>query len=241
MAVNNPLHANLPQVYMVAVLRSTDKTVVAAYTTSREVTKEGVRECIAGNPSMEPGKRFSSQGQTQSIHYVCDQQGRVYAIVTNPSYSPRVAFIALEELQTEFSDYGRQVPTATEESLSKVARLVLKGVVDKYANPQAADKLTEVQGKIGIATTVMKDNIQQILVNNEKIENIEALSEGLNLQAQNFQNQSTELTNKMWWKMWKMRLLIGGLIVVVLVIIIAPSVAASQQQQDQPSQRRLRG
>jgi vesicle-associated membrane protein 4 len=86
----------------------------------------------------------------------------------------------------------------------------------------------------------MKDNIQQILVNNEKIENIEAQSEALNNQAQAFQSQSTELTNKMFWKMWKMRLLLGGLIVVVLIIIIVPSVVASQPQQDQTT-KRLRG
>ena len=236
MAVSNPLHNNLPQVYMAAVLRSSDKTIVASYSTGVVGGKDEIRNA----PNLEPGKRFSSQGPTQSIHYLCDTNGNVYAIVTTPNYSPRVAFIALEELLTEFSDYRNLVPTATNESLSKASRLVLKAVVDKYASPQTADKLTEVQGKIGAATSVMKENIQQILVNNEKIENIEEQSQALNMQAQAFQSQSTELTNKMWWKMWKMRLLIGGLIVVVLIIIIVPSVVSSQQQQDQQSTRRLR-
>jgi len=227
----NPLHATLPQVFMVAVLRATDKTVVAAYSTARDVTKEGIRECVAGNPTLEPGKRYSIQGAAQTIHYQCDANGRVFSIVTNPQYPPRVAFQALEELQMEFADYGPKIPTATEELLSKPTRLIMKAVVDKYASPAATDKLTEVQGKIDVVSSVMKDNIQQILVNNEQLENIEAQSAALNEQAAAFQSQSNELTNKMWWKMWKMRLLIGGLIVVVLIIIIVPSAISAQQAQ----------
>ena len=223
---------------MVAVLRSTDKTVVATYSTSKTVTKEGIRECIAGNASLEPGKRYSSQGTTQSIYYCLDIQGRVYAIVTNPSYPARVAFTALEELQSEFSDYGSRVPSATEESLSKPARLVLKGVLDKYVSPGTADKLTEVQGKIDSVSSVMKENIEQILINNDQLDNIEAQSEALNLQAAAFQQQSVDLTNKMWWKMWKLRLLIGGLVVMVLIIIIVPSAVSAQQAQQQSQQNR---
>lgn len=68
----------------------------------------------------------------------------------------------------------------------------------------------------------MKDNIEQLLLNNEKLEHIEAAALHLNNQSEGFREGAKELSNKMWWKMVKMRLLIGGLIVAVLIIIIVP-------------------
>ncbi len=119
-------------VYLVAVLRSSDKTVVASYQQERDVTVEGVRECIAGNGSIETGKRYSSQGDTQSIHYMIDQQGRVYSIVTSPTYSLRTAFRAIDELLDKFGrELGHRIATATEQSLSQSAAPIMKQIFQK--------------------------------------------------------------------------------------------------------------
>lgn len=119
-------------VYLAAVLRSSDKTVVASYQQERDVTVEGVRECIAGNGSIETGKRYSSQGDTQSIHYMIDQQGRVYSIVTSPTYSLRTAFRAIDELQDKFGrELGHRIATATEQSLSQAAVPIMKQIFQK--------------------------------------------------------------------------------------------------------------
>ena len=91
----------------------------------------GIRECVASNAHIVPGKKYSSQGDVQSIHYAVDFQGRVYAIVTNPNYPVRVAFLALEEIQSEFNDFGSKMSTATEESLTLSARLPLKAIAEK--------------------------------------------------------------------------------------------------------------
>lgn len=129
----NPLHqGGQPLIFMIAVLRHSDKTVVASYSSNKEVTKEGIRECVAGNAGIQPGKRYCAQGETQSIQYTLDAQGRVYSVVTSPKYPARVAFMALEELQQKFGkDFGPRVASATEESLNKTARYLLKEVADK--------------------------------------------------------------------------------------------------------------
>jgi vesicle-associated membrane protein 72 len=82
------------------------------------------------------------------------------------------------------------------------------------------DKLTSVQQKVDVMKITMKDSIQQMLINNEKLEQIEAATETLREQSSIFQGKTKQLENKMWWKMWKMRLLIGGLVLAVLLIII---------------------
>jgi hypothetical protein len=132
--VANPLHQGgiVPQIFMAAVLRQADKTVVAVYQVSKDVTKEGVRECVAGNGNIQTGRRYTSEGDKQSIHYTLDAQGRVYAMVTNKRYPNRVAFMALEELQKQFGkELGPRVPNAIEESLNRPARQIMKGVVDR--------------------------------------------------------------------------------------------------------------
>jgi hypothetical protein len=45
----NLLNNDRPRIFMLVVLLISDKIVVAIYSTRREVTKEGIRECVAGN------------------------------------------------------------------------------------------------------------------------------------------------------------------------------------------------
>lgn len=134
----NPLHSNQqsPNIFILAVVRSADKAVVASYLRSNEVTIEGIRECIASNPSMIRGKRYSAQGPAQTIHYTLDPQGRVYSIVTAPKYPLRIAFAALDELQELFNrDIGIKVASATEGSLSRPAATIFKSIYEKYVAP----------------------------------------------------------------------------------------------------------
>lgn len=129
--IANSLH-DANKIYLIAVLRSSDKTVVASYQQESDVTVEGVRECVAGNASIDTGKRYSSQGDTQSIHYTIDPQGRVYAMVTSPQYSMRRAFRALDELIEKFGrDLGHKIATASEQSLSQASVPIMKQIYQK--------------------------------------------------------------------------------------------------------------
>lgn len=86
-----------------------------------------------------------------------------------------------------------------------------------------------MQEKVDVVKTVMQENIQQILQNNECLERIEAQAEHLNEQSLAFKKGAKEMNEMMWWKMWKMRILFGGLIVLVLIIIIVPTAVVAQK------------
>jgi hypothetical protein len=61
-----------------------------------------------------------------------DAQGRVYAMVAVKTYSPRVAFSALDELQQLFNkELGIKAASATENSLSKPAQPIFHHVYEK--------------------------------------------------------------------------------------------------------------
>jgi UDP-glucose 6-dehydrogenase len=81
-----------------------------------------------------------------------------------------------------------------------------------------------VQEKLDVVKTVMQENIQQILLNQEQVDKINSSAEHLAEQSLAFKSTTKELRNKMFWKMVKMRLLIGAVIVCVLIVIIVPVV-----------------
>ena len=91
------------------------------------------REQVASNSFAKPGGKYSAAGQHQSIHYLLDQYSKVYAIVTAPTYPARVAFLAVEELRDAFQEkYGTRAATKGEESLTRVAKTMLDGIIEKY-------------------------------------------------------------------------------------------------------------
>jgi hypothetical protein len=55
------------------------------------------------------------------------------------------------------------------------------------------DRLASVQAKVDIVKSTMADNIEQMLVNSEKLEHIQSNAENLNEQAAVFKNRSTQL------------------------------------------------
>ena len=54
----NPLHGMNGSQYisLAVILRASDSVIVSHYSRDREVTIEGVRECVAGNPNIQVDK-----------------------------------------------------------------------------------------------------------------------------------------------------------------------------------------
>jgi len=207
---------------------------VASFVPNKAYSVDGVIEAIESNRTVKNGKakRYTNQGESSAIHYYMDAQGRIFALVTTAKYEPRVAFQAIEELRKNFvEDFAPRVANATDESLSKLAKDILKNIVDTYRDPAEMDVLASVNEKLDVAKSTMKENINQALANTEKAEHIEEQAVHLNIQANTFKNTSKQLHDKMWWKMWKTRLAIGFAVVVVLIIIIVPiAVTAGKAQ-----------
>lgn len=84
------------------------------------------------------------------------------------------------------------------------------------------EQIVAVQEKIDVVKTSMKENIQQLLINEEKMDRIEHASIHLNEQSIAFKKGSKELMDKMWWKMCKTRMIIAAVLVGVLLIIVIP-------------------
>jgi hypothetical protein len=127
----NPIHGQM-NILILAVIRSTDKTVISSFIRNKSLTIEGIRECVAANARMAAGKKYTSQGQENSIHYTLDPQGRVFAMVTISKYPPRIAFTALNEFRDMFNrQLGMKAATATEGALTQLSKPIFKHIYEK--------------------------------------------------------------------------------------------------------------
>lgn len=87
----------------------------------------------------------------------------------------------------------------------------------------------KLNNKINQVKYIMHENISQSLENTVKLETIEIKSEELMQNASIFKNSAKELKNKMWWKNFKIKLIIFSTVAIVSTIISVTVVSSKQK------------
>ena len=83
------------------------------------------------------------------------------------------------------------------------------------ASQASIDGLNRTLAKVESVKMIMQENIEVALQNCVSLESIDKQAEDLQAQAGMFKTRAKVLRSKMWWKLCKMRLLVGVLVVVV--------------------------
>ncbi|CAM9125594.1 unnamed protein product [Sphacelaria rigidula] len=214
------------RITFVGVVRFTDRVMVAGYSPSEAGDALIIKELMA-NPDtfVEPRKRYTSEGSMFSIHYTADDSNRVYSAVTDKEYPPRIAFAMLEEMQTKFlTKVGDKSLTAREGSLSRSMKSSFKDLCVKYEDVRNVDRMAAVQDKVDVVKMTMQDNIQQMLANEERLDQISQNAENLNEQAKVFENRSSALRRQMRCRAIKAWMALALVVIILLIIIIVPIV-----------------
>ncbi|KAG5181470.1 hypothetical protein JKP88DRAFT_263587 [Tribonema minus] len=236
------------RVSFIGVYRFLDQICVAQYSPKGDTNDSIAVKSVISSPNVfvEPGRRYTNEGDVCCVHFVADDSNRVYTVVTDKQYPARVAFALLDEVQSKFlTKVGEKSLSAKEDTLSRTMRSSFADICLKYDDVKNVDKLASVQGKVDAVKTKMEENISQMLANEEtlesisanaenlneqarmlaneeKLEGISANAENLNEQARVFQNRSTALRRNMRCKALKMWFLLAFVITIVLIIIIVP-------------------
>jgi len=144
-------------IHLLGVLRLSDRTVLSSYApsaTSSSFPPSLLRELAATHPTLRPYKRQTEEGPDVSIHFFLDDQGLLYACVTDKSYPSRVIFALLEETRQDFASRHNalKVPEGERERgqgvFAKQDKKWLKELVGKYKEPATVDKLYDVSEKV---------------------------------------------------------------------------------------------
>lgn len=153
--------------------------------------------------------------------------------MTKPNYPQRLVYDCVKELETYYdSKYNsNQIKSNNNElSLNNNLLQIFKKLYEKYNSPESIDKLYQVTNKINQVKDVMHENINTALENTVKLESIELKTEDLQKSAAIFRFSAKDLKNKMWWKNFKMKLIIFSIIAIILTIIISIAVTVSNQK-----------
>ncbi|CAM9570497.1 unnamed protein product [Ectocarpus sp. 8 AP-2014] len=222
------------RITFLGVIRFTDRVLVAGYSPSEADDSLIIKELMS-NPDtfVEPRKRYSVEGRMFSIHFVADDSNRIYSCVTDKEYPARIAFTLLEEAQTKFlTKVGDKSLTAKEGGLSRTMKSSFSDLCIKYDDIRNVDRMAAVQDKVDVVKVTMQDNIQQMLANEERLDQISENAENLNEQAKVFQNRSSALRRQMRCKAIKMWLLLALVVIILLIIIIVPIALHAKNNSD---------
>lgn len=167
-----------PAIRFLAVARVWDRTLIASH-----------RHATSGRSLQDQQaltlKVLSSQRATQnharltvtdrehgSLHYDCDRE-YYYIAITEPEYPQRVAFKCLKELRDRFGNLGEEAQKAATNGLSKQARPLLTDICERFANPQALDRVVSCSREVDEVKGILHGTVNQLLSNQDNLEVLE--------------------------------------------------------------------
>ena len=209
----------------VAVGRSADRVIVAshcAWTQGAPAAKiQSVCQKVLSSDKVGEYSRLTiTDREVGTVHYDSDESC-VYMAVTATDYPQRHIFKLLEEVKKDFlSNHRAQLSTAGENALAKAAKRWMGSLCSKYDNLESIDKVRGVMAQVDEVKGVMHENVNKMLENHAKLEDLDDKAEELRNEAGTFKKGATKLKNRMWWQNCKLTLIIFILFLVVIAIIV---------------------
>lgn len=96
---------------------------------------------------------------------------------------------------------------------------ILKKEIDK-ANDPSSDNISNVQNKLDGVKGKMTENIDQIMANHEKVENLVDKSDNLLVTSNQFNKSAGDLKCQMLKQKWKLILILFIIFAIIIAIII---------------------
>ncbi|KAI9298447.1 synaptobrevin, partial [Neoconidiobolus thromboides FSU 785] len=81
-------------------------------------------------------------------------------------------------------------------------------------------KTESIQQQVNEVVGIMQDNIDKVMEKQEHLENLNDKAENLNENAMHFKHGANKVRKAMWWKDFKIKIIIGIIVVIILLIVI---------------------
>lgn len=173
--------------------------IIADYSLQDTGMTDTVRKLISKIP---PGThRKTYKKDEYHFHYVAELN-TVFFCLTEAAFSVRVSFAFLDDIKSQWTD-----------GAGASFRDVLSNKMAYYSKP-GADKIAEVQGKVAEVKDIMLDNIESVLRRGEQLETLDTKAQQLQTGAKDFKSRATTLARTMWWKNFKIWLIIIAIVLV---------------------------
>lgn len=145
----------------------------------------------------------------------------MFIAFVSSDYPERTAFELLKTVRKEFMDKEEaNAAGATENSLSKNCKAFMRPAAMKYDDVAAVNKVAAVQAQVDDVKMTMEDNVQQMLRQHEKLEDLEDKADTMRSEASKFKRGAGNLASKMWWQNVRLWCIVGLIAIIVIVIIV---------------------
>lgn len=217
-------------VLFLGVARAGDKAVVAVYTVGSRshnasiylLTAREVLDAPDFSAKVAPGSRYRLASSHGAFCFLTDDKW-IYFCITSSEYPQRLSFPMLEQLRQSFSSNGALVSkgaSCREFGLNKKLKGVMSDLVTEYDDPAKKDKLSQVQQRVDTVKLQMHSNIESMLQNCEKAENLEKDTQDLENGAKMFSKSATSLKKRELWKSRKLTMIIALIVAIILAVLI---------------------
>lgn len=142
-------------------------------------------------------------------NFVSTASGTVFLCVTEGTFSQKLTFAYLDELQQRWGD-GSQA--------ASFARVIAERCTF-YSGPQA-DKVKAVRDRVDEVKGIMLENIDAVLRRGEQLEVLEQKTDDLKESSKKFQRGATQLKRMMCLKNVKMWIIIAIVLALVVFFIV---------------------
>jgi vesicle-associated membrane protein 7 len=159
------------------------------------------------------------------IHFVIYDR-IIYLVVTEAmEQASRIRALAfLEDIHERFtSTYNSaKIENAAAYEMNNEFSRVLAKQMEYFSKDPSVDKITVVRSQIEKVKGIMMENIEALIERSEKIGLLVEKTNQMQTDSLNFKEKSVKVKRKMWWKNFKL-----WIVIVVLLIILAWLIASA--------------
>lgn len=227
-------------IYYVAVSNLIDRKILVDYSpkdfkVNNKKYKKDTREMIdkliliAINPNERQTEKISSE---QKIISIVDKNARwVFLSLISSSFPERIGYRMLNELENKYLNNINELfleslgnfnheDDSSQKHLKDNIQLTMVELLQKYNELGSVDKITEIQEEVDSTKVVMKDNINQMIVNLDNFEKLEGQTDLLKMRALEFKDNTKEVKKASAWGNKKMTIAVGGIGATAILLLI---------------------
>ncbi|KAJ9086072.1 Vesicle membrane receptor protein (v-SNARE) [Entomophthora muscae] len=95
---------------------------------------------------------------------------------------------------------------------------------------QGSSKTRLIQQQVDEVVGIMQENIDKVMEKQERLETLNDKAENLNQNAMQFKRGANKVRKAMWWKDFKLKIIIGVVILVIILCIVLPIALKSDEK-----------
>jgi hypothetical protein len=137
-----------------------------------------------------------------------------FFVCTTPKYKDELSFKLIDEIYEE-KVYAMKNDKG---ELNDEGRQKLKKIIDKYQDPNI-NKIYDILNKVDSIKVIVKDSIQKVVNNTQRLDELEKKSQMLKEKGKDFHKNAKETERITWWHNCKIKIILFLILTIIIGLI----------------------